>query len=519
MYLQPIGPPDVERPGLRWPGSDVPPGDSLGANLTDPAASLREWPRPSEPFVSEARKNHLGFEELLEALCDGSPASRDAVARTLGRVLLAAPAPVARVDVAAGTMIHGAHSQMTQATVSRAMSALTQPPNELPPLLQELAPASDRAGRPTVPVRPHPDTWCVVGIHIEHTVGQDRRAMIGVTNLDRQLLSWKTLAVRNEPFATFLQAIGIALQTIVDDLTPESPLLGVGVSIGGPVENGWLLHYEVGLPPADIVGALRPYLSENIPVVVDNDVNAWASWVALDNSVQGRDEAIIVVFDEGVGASFIRSGRIDRGVSGHAGEIGHAPAFTQNERLAEQGCCGCGGHAHVESYTTVAALGRALHPMTVEDAAALTPNDEGFVDAAGIFEASGRVLGAALAGIDNVVSPGRLTLYVPDVLAPQPGRAASLYLDSVQRIFSDSYTSKFIAPDAVRLQVLTYPLHPVGRPVRGSEHSTDDRDRGDGCAITPETASDFRTHGVAAAAACVVQMFLDHARERDTCKR
>lgn len=123
-------------------------------------------------------------------------------------------------------------------------------------------------------------------------------------------------------------------------LTGE-PLDGtVGVGIPGLVDagRGALKHavnlgvdaewFPIGDLLADRVGAR---------VAVDNDVNAAALGVA---KITGHDDLVYLSLGTGLAAASILDGRLRRGVSGAAGEIGHVPV-DPGGRTCQCGQVGC----------------------------------------------------------------------------------------------------------------------------------------------------------------------------------
>ncbi|GAA5182282.1 ROK family transcriptional regulator [Rugosimonospora acidiphila] len=72
-----------------------------------------------------------------------------------------------------------------------------------------------------------------------------------------------------------------------------------------------------------LLGALREDLKR--PVVFENDVNLAAVAEAYAGSARGVDDFVLLWLGRGVGMAVTLGGRLHRGVSGAAGEIGYAP--------------------------------------------------------------------------------------------------------------------------------------------------------------------------------------------------
>ncbi|MFB7630406.1 ROK family transcriptional regulator [Streptomyces sp. NPDC056149] len=87
-----------------------------------------------------------------------------------------------------------------------------------------------------------------------------------------------------------------------------------------------LLRYAPHLPGWQS-RALREELAEalGVPLVIENDVNLAAVAEQHDGAAQDFDDFVLVWVDEGVGAAIVLDGRLLRGATGGAGEIGYMP--------------------------------------------------------------------------------------------------------------------------------------------------------------------------------------------------
>jgi predicted NBD/HSP70 family sugar kinase len=120
----------------------------------------------------------------------------------------------------------------------------------------------------------------------------------------------------------------------------------------------------------------------DLPVLVDNDVNALAVAERLYGRGRGRDDLIVVTIGRGVGLAVVANGGLVRGATGGAGEFGHMP-------VAEGPRCGCGNLGCLEAVVGAASLRartRQMEPATV-------------------YAEAGAVLGRAVAGLVNLLDP------------------------------------------------------------------------------------------------------------------
>ncbi|GIH27395.1 sugar kinase [Acrocarpospora phusangensis] len=196
-------------------------------------------------------------------------------------------------------------------------------------------------------------------------------------------------------------------------------LHGAGVGIPGPVS------FAEGIPvlPPIMPGwdryPMRDTLSQELgcPAVVDNDVNIMALGELHAGVARQVDDFLLVKIGTGIGCGIVVDGKIYRGVSGSAGDIGHI-------RVDEQGpVCACGNTGCLEAYFGGGALARqardaarsgaspylggrlaAAGTLSAEDVAvAATQGDPAAIQ---LIRDGGRHVGQILAGLVSFFNPG-----------------------------------------------------------------------------------------------------------------
>ena len=163
------------------------------------------------------------------------------------------------------------------------------------------------------------------------------------------------------PAATYPLLLRLVLEVLAQAGVPAAQVAAVGVGIPGPVD---VRTGEVIRPPnmtgwdgenvARTLGAVLHGAGFTAPVLVDNDANlgALAEWKF--GELRGCGDLIYIKAATGIGAGVLLGGRLHRGVSGGAGEIGHIS-------INEQGPLGRSGNpGSLESY---AAAGVVLAKM------------------------------------------------------------------------------------------------------------------------------------------------------------
>jgi predicted NBD/HSP70 family sugar kinase len=188
---------------------------------------------------------------------------------------------------------------------------------------------------------------------------------------------------------------------------PEE-LLGIGVAVSAPVDvrTGMLSASGIlrGWDEVDIPTSFSRRIGK--PVWIDNDANLAIVSEQRYGAAQGCNAAVFLYVGHGVGAGLLVDGRLVRGQSGMAGEIGHI-------RVVENGrVCTCGNRGCLETVvnsTVLVETLRATHGnLALRDiiAKALA----GDVGCTRVLADSAEYVGVALAALCNVFNPQRVVV-------------------------------------------------------------------------------------------------------------
>lgn len=237
---------------------------------------------------------------------------------------------------------------------------------------------------------------------------------------DGAVVSRATIDSRCARAAELVEAIAAA--TRAWRVQGEEPASALGVAIpglvdraGGRVLPGCNLEYLDGV---DIVAELQR--ATGLPVVLDNDANAAGLAEARFGAAQDCDSAVCLTVGFGVGGAVLLDGRLWRGHSGMAGELGRLRLRADSESSLEQ---------EVAAAAIVAAYrrhGGALDgDHDVAEVAARA--DAGDPAAQRALTSCGERLGVGLAIIVNLLNPERI------VVGGGIARSTAWYLEPARR--------------------------------------------------------------------------------------
>jgi len=251
---------------------------------------------------------------------------------------------------------------------------------------------------------------------------------LGGTNTKIALLGRKFDILKKLSFPTASKkrpsSVITAIKNAIDDIlnTQRSCLkevIGIGIGVAGLVNTRKGFIYNLvnipGWRGLDIKKALEKITK--VPVYADNDANVMALAEFYKGAGKTCKNLICVTLGTGVGGGIILNGKIYRGSTFSAGEIGHIPLNEEGPR------CNCGGTACIETYIgnryMMKELTRkikrggktVLKEMVKKDFSDLTPEllykaaKRGDKLARDFWKELGTKLGIALTGLVNVFNP------------------------------------------------------------------------------------------------------------------
>ncbi|WP_037345342.1 ROK family transcriptional regulator [Sciscionella sediminilitoris] len=231
---------------------------------------------------------------------------------------------------------------------------------------------------------------------------------IGVLDIGGRLLHSEEipLGAGESPQAT-LDALHDAVHTMLDTVRPSGVLLGAGIGLPGPVQDGavTLPSRMPGWRGFDAAHALRRTF--DCPVVVDNDANLMAIGEARVTN-RGKENLVVVKAGSGIGSGVIVGGALYRGNDNASGDISHMRVAAGADLPCSCGIRGCfaavaSGAALVEQ---LRAKGMAVE--STSDVVRAAENAEPEVITT--VRAAGSLLGEVLATIVNFFNPDAVLL-------------------------------------------------------------------------------------------------------------
>jgi predicted NBD/HSP70 family sugar kinase len=343
---------------------------------------------------------------MIDAIRLGSPASRAEPAATSPVVPLAhrllrliwEEQAISRAEIAR-------RADLSRSTVSEGVTPLLASG-----LVVESGIGASRGGRRPIVLTFQDEAHALAGIDI--AFGAVR---VVVTDLRGRVLAERQAVhpVGADPVGTRALVGALLDAALAASALSADRLLGIGVAVPSPVDPRQPARvHPLALPAWQGRHGLEMLETRyGVPVLIDNDANLGALAERWWGAARGIDDFTYIKLATGVGSGHMMDGRIYRGGSGVAGEIGHLTIDPNGLP------CNCGNRGCLGTYVGSEALvarARMLAPqvpgtrmpldtLTVEaiEAAAVA----GDPLAIQLMHEAAEVLGIAVAGVLNLLNP------------------------------------------------------------------------------------------------------------------
>lgn len=261
----------------------------------------------------------------------------------------------------------------------------------------------------------------------------------------------------NEARQQLIEVLATVARELVERATPslDSSQWHVGVGAPGLVDDSGVLRFAPNLPVGAGLG-ISDLLSEKLGgshVVVDNDSTCATVGEWVYGAAKGATDAVMVSLGTGIGGGIVADGRVLRGASGFAGEIGHMVVDPGGP------VCPCGRRGCWERYASGSGLGRLAReaaqagrlsavvqlaggdPEVVRGEHVTQAALAGDEDARAVLKELGWWLALGLANLANILDTGTF------VIGGGLHAAVELVLDHVRQAFDEMMEERHQRPE------------------------------------------------------------------------
>lgn len=321
---------------------------------------------------------------------------------------------------------------LTQATVSNITSKLLETD-----LIEEVGVGKSTGGRKPTLIDINNDFGYVVGVKIEKT-----HVLTSLFDLRVNLIEKTETSFGNVP--TQAEIIDL-ISGEVTKYDSDVNVIGAGIGVSGLISDSGEIIYS---PILDWENCrLREKLENelSLPVLVDNDVNAFTLAEGWFGAGRGFKNFLVVTVGEGIGAGIVIDGTLYRGAVGGAGEIGHTTLNPNGPR------CRCGERGCLEAVASDYFLVNEMKKNGFDRAdidVLTTKADNGDRTSLEIFSRMGHNLGLGIKNLVNTLNPEAV------LLGGERLQAANFFLPAVkEEILNHSFPQ-----EARQLEIVTAEL-------------------------------------------------------------
>ena len=261
-------------------------------------------------------------------------------------------------------------------------------------------------GRPPVLLRLAPPAGAAVGVDFGH-----RHVRVAVADLSSTVLAERRVEMDVDAAAsTALDAAAEMVTDVLDEAgVKRGQVAGAGMGLPGPIDlrTGTVGSSVILADWAGIKAAEELSKRLGMRVEVDNDANLGALAELSLGAGRGLEDLVYVKVSSGIGAGLVLGGRLHRGATGIAGEIGHVQV------RADGAVCRCGNRGCLETVASGPALLSVLRPAHGPDltvAGMLELAAAGDLGTLRVLNDAGRAIGHALGDLCNSLNPAAIVV-------------------------------------------------------------------------------------------------------------
>lgn len=176
----------------------------------------------------------------------------------------------------------------------------------------------------------------------------------GVINSNGEIIIFEKISTQaKKGFSHTFSLVKELIQKLMDLAADKGTICGIGCATAGQVNHviGKVVFATDNIPGLggfELKKELESYF--NLPVIVENDVNAVALGEHWLGAAKGLEDFICLTLGTGIGGALVRNGSIDYGANGISGEFGHICINFDGP------LCNCGNRGCFEQYGSVTAL-------------------------------------------------------------------------------------------------------------------------------------------------------------------
>ena len=242
----------------------------------------------------------------------------------------------------------------------------------------------------------------------------------------------------------------------VIDGTDKNLIKSIGIGSPGPldVKNGVILE-SANLPfkNFEIVKSIKE--TYDLPTYLDNDANVATLGEFMFGAGKGTENMIFITASTGIGGGAVLNGKLFRGATGNALEVGHMTVSTEGPR------CGCGNVGCAEALGSGTAIGKRAKEAVLSNVKTSLKNydnvtsKEVFKEAANGDRVAKKILNTSLTYLGIAVA-NTITNFDPEKVVVGGGvvNGGDIVIDTIKNVVEERCMASFVENCTIEKAVL-----------------------------------------------------------------
>ena len=252
--------------------------------------------------------------------------------------------------------------------------------------------------------------------------------------------------------------MGRIIDTInyVIDGTDKNLIKSIGIGSPGPlyVKNGIILE-TANLPFKNFAIVKTIKETYELPTYLDNDANVATLGEFMFGAGKGTENMVFITASTGIGGGAVLNGKLFRGATGNALEVGHMTVATEGPR------CGCGNIGCAEALGSGTAIGKRAKEAVLSNVETSLKNYEDVTSKEVFMEASKgdrvakNILKSSLTYLGIAVA-NTITNFDPEKVVVGGGvvNGGDIVIDTIRKVVEERCMSTFVTSCTVEKALL-----------------------------------------------------------------
>lgn len=291
----------------------------------------------------------------------------------------------------------------------------------------------------------------VVGVDLGGT-----KIYTALVDLEGNIIKEKTVeTLAHEGEEAVLGRIMYTINYVIDG-TSKDLIKSIGIGSPGPLDvKKGLIVETPNLPFKNfaIVNTIKE--TYELPTYLDNDANAATLGEFMFGAGKGTENMIFITASTGIGGGAVLNGRLFRGATGNALEVGHMTVATEGPR------CGCGNVGCAEALGSGTAIGKRAKEAVLSNVKTSLKNYEDvtskevFIEAAKGDRVAKNILKNSLTYLGIAVA-NTITNFDPEKVVVGGGvvNGGDIVIDTIRKVVEERCMSTFVENCTVEKAVL-----------------------------------------------------------------